>query len=167
MCCVSHLSNIRPVLRLIWQISQYLGYDCILSILRICSVVIMHQTLVVIWNIICCSNIIRSFSEVEFKFCNNIWKEISTFKYMTCYICVCFTSLPFLPYSKSSLPWKVKNDLVSFLGDPSYLLLFSQKLAIERVQSQLYLLHTLTFPFFKTEFGAVVQHIPCSPKCFY
>ena len=76
-------------------------------------------------------------------------------------ICVCFTSLPFLPYSKSSLPWKVKNCLVSFLGDPSYLL-FSQKLAIERVQSQLYLLHTLTFPFFKTEFSTVVQHTPCS-----
>ena len=129
--------------------------------------VIMHQTLVVIWNIICCSNIIRSFSKVEFKFCNHIWKQILTFKYMTCYIRVCFTTLPFLPYSKSSLPWKVKNYLVSLLGDPSYLLLFSQKLAIEHVQSQLYLLHTLTFPFFKTEFSTVVQHIPCSPVCFY
>ena len=170
MCCVSHFSNIRqgvPVLRLIWQRSQYLGYECILSIPRIRIVVIMHQTLVVIWNIICCSNVIRSFSKVEFKFCNNMWKQILTFKYMTCYICVCLTSLPFLPYSKSSLPWKVKNYLVSFLGDPSYLLLFSQKFAIEHVQSQLYLLHNLIFPFFKTEFSTVVQHIPCSPKCFY
>jgi len=86
MCCVSHLSNIRhgvPVLRLVWQRSQYLGYDCILSILRIRTVVIMHQTLVVIWNIICCSNIIRSFSKVEFKFCNIIWKHILTFKFVS------------------------------------------------------------------------------------
>jgi len=75
MCCVTQLSNIRqgvPVLRLIWQRSQYLGYECILSILRIRSVVIMHQTLVVIWNVKCCSNVIGSFSKVEFKFCNNI-----------------------------------------------------------------------------------------------
>jgi hypothetical protein len=127
MCCVSHLSNIRqgvPVLRLIWQRSQYLGYECILSILRICSVVIVHQTLVVIWNIICCSNVIRSFSKVEFKFCNNIWKQILTFKYMSCYICVCLTSLPFLPYSKNSLPWKVKNYLVSFPRGPQLLIIF-------------------------------------------
>jgi hypothetical protein len=134
MYCVSHLSNISqglPVLRLIWQRSQYLGYECILSILRIRSVVIMHQTLVVIWNIICCSNIIRSFSKVEFKFCNNIWKQILTFKYMTCYIPVYFTTLPFLPYSKSSLLEKLKITWCLSLGTPVTYYCFHRNLPLD------------------------------------